>query len=219
MSKENTNIRIIIEAGTGEYIEKKSRFLATVRSVENEAEAVAFINEMKKKYWDARHNCMAYVLGEKKEVMRFSDDGEPSGTAGKPILDVILGSNVINVAIVVTRYFGGILLGTGGLVRAYQKASIEALESSITAEKAFGIKCRIITDYNGLGKLQYIAAQEGVELTEVQYSDVVTIDMVCEANQFDAFKNKATEATAAKAVFNDMENVSFYRSQNGITLI
>ena len=101
---------------------KKSRFIANVRPVESEAEAVAFIDEMKKKYWDARHNCSAFVIGTKAELTRCSDDGEPSGTAGRPMLEVLLGEGVRNVAVVVTRYFGGVLLGTGGLVRAYSGA-------------------------------------------------------------------------------------------------
>lgn len=107
--------RIIIKDGTGEIVEKKSRFIANVKAVKSEEEAIAFINEVKKKYWDARHNCMAYVVND---IQRFSDDGEPSGTAGKPILDVITGRELTNAVIVVTRYFGGVLLGTGGLVRA-----------------------------------------------------------------------------------------------------
>ena len=105
----------------GEIVEKKSRFIATVKPVDSEEEASAFIAEMKKKYWDARHNCYAYVIGERKEFMRCSDDGEPQGTAGKPMLDVLLGEELYNIAVVVTRYFGGTLLGTGGLVRHIQK--------------------------------------------------------------------------------------------------
>ena len=113
--------RTIYEGGQGEITEKKSRFIATVRLVKTEEEAVKFIEEMKKKYWDATHNCSAYVIGERREIMRCSDDGEPQGTAGKPMLDVLLGEELYNTAVVVTRYFGGTLLGTGGLVRAYSK--------------------------------------------------------------------------------------------------
>lgn len=219
MEKKKELIKIIIEPGMGEYIEKKSRFIANIKSVNNEDEAIAFINEMKKKYWDARHNCMAYVLGEKKNIVRFSDDGEPLGTAGKPILDVILGSNVINVVIVVTRYFGGVLLGTGGLVRSYQKAAMSALENSVMAEKAIGVKCRLTTDYNGLGKIQYIAAQENVELVNLVYTDRVEIDMVCKIGEFDHFKNKIIEATAAKTKFSEKETVSFYKGEQGVILL
>ena len=97
--------RTIYQGGEGELIEKKSRFIATVRLVKSEEEALAFIEEMRKKYWNATHNCFAYVIGERKEIMRCSDDGEPQGTAGKPMLDVLLGEELYNTAVVVTRYF------------------------------------------------------------------------------------------------------------------
>ena len=119
--------KTVLEGGTGEIIEKKSRFIATVRPVRNEEEALAFLEEMRKQYWDARHNCYAYSVGRNREYTRCSDDGEPSGTAGRPMLDVILGEDIYNVAVVVTRYFGGVLLGTGGLIRAYTNAAKEAL--------------------------------------------------------------------------------------------
>ena len=127
--------KTVLEGGTGEIVEKKSRFIATVRPVKNEEEALAFLEEMRKKYWDARHNCYAYSIGKNREFTRCSDDGEPSGTAGRPMLDVILGEDIYNVAVVVTRYFGGVLLGTGGLVRAYSKAVQEGLAGSIVIEK------------------------------------------------------------------------------------
>ena len=98
--------KTVLEGGTGEIVEKKSRFIATVRPVKNEEEALAFLEEMRKKYWDARHNCYAYSIGKNREFTRCSDDGEPSGTAGRPMLDVILGEDIYNVAVVVTRYFG-----------------------------------------------------------------------------------------------------------------
>ena len=129
---------VVHRGGEGEIIEKKSRFIATVRPVETEEEAVAFINEMKKKYWDARHNCSAFVIGEHQELTRCSDDGEPAQTAGRPMLDVLLKEGITNVAVVVTRYFGGVLLGTGGLVRAYQKAVQEGLAASVIIEKREG---------------------------------------------------------------------------------
>ena len=106
--------RTIYQGGEDEIVEKKSRFIATVIPVENEEEALEFIEKTKKKYWDARHNCFAYVIGERGQLQRCSDDGEPNGTAGKPMLDVLLGNELRNVAVVVTRYFGGTLLGTGG---------------------------------------------------------------------------------------------------------
>lgn len=144
--------KTVLEGGTGEIVEKKSRFIATVRPVKNEEEALAFLEEMRKKYWDARHNCYAYSIGKNREFTRCSDDGEPSGTAGRPMLDVILGEDIYNVAVVVTRYFGGVLLGTGGLVRAYSKAVQEGLAGSLVIEKKKGISLKVTTDYTGIAR-------------------------------------------------------------------
>ena len=120
--------KTVFSGGVGQVVEKKSRFIATVRHVETKEEAEEFLAEMKKKYWDATHNCFACVIGEKGEYVRSSDDGEPGGTAGRPMLDVLLKEEIQNAAVVVTRYFGGTLLGTGGLVRAYQQAVKKASE-------------------------------------------------------------------------------------------
>ena len=117
--------KTVYESGTGEIVEKKSRFIASVWPIQTEEDALNIIDQLKKKYWDAKHNCFAYVLGIKDEIQRCSDDGEPAKTAGKPILDILLGEEIHNALIVVTRYFGGTLLGTGGLVRAYQYAAKE----------------------------------------------------------------------------------------------
>ena len=126
--------RTIYRGGEDEIVEKKSRFIATVVPVNTEEEALEFVEKTRKKYWDARHNCYAYILGDNNEVQRFSDDGEPSGTAGKPILEVITGNECSNCLCVVTRYFGGVLLGTGGLIRAYTNAAKDALDNSRTFE-------------------------------------------------------------------------------------
>ena len=154
--------KTVLEGGTGEIIEKKSRFIATVRPVRNEEEALAFLEEMRKQYWDARHNCYAYSVGRNREYTRCSDDGEPSGTAGRPMLDVILGEDIYNVAAVVTRYFGGVLLGTGGLVRAYSGSLQEGLKDSTVIEKIHGISMEIITDYTGIGKIKFLAGEKGI---------------------------------------------------------
>ena len=151
--------KTVYAGGEGEIIEKKSRFIATVRPVESEEEALAFIEEMRKKYWDARHNCYVYSVGMNREATRCSDDGEPSGTAGRPMLDVILGQDIYNVAVVVTRYFGGVLLGTGGLVRAYSLAVQTGLAASTVITKKLGISLKVETDYSGIGKIQYIAGE------------------------------------------------------------
>ena len=110
--------KVVLEGGVGEIVEKKSRFIASVFPVHGEEEVLGIIESMRKKYWDARHNCYAYILGENREVQRYSDDGEPGGTAGRPMLDILLAEDVTDCLVVVTRYFGGTLLGTGGLVRA-----------------------------------------------------------------------------------------------------
>lgn len=127
--KMKERYKIVYQGGEGEIVEKKSRFIAEIRPVESEEEATAFIAEVKKKYWDARHHCSAFTIGENNEVARCSDDGEPAQTAGRPMLDVLLGRELHNVCAVVTRYFGGTLLGTGGLVRAYGGAVQEGLKT------------------------------------------------------------------------------------------
>ena len=136
----------VFSRNESEYVEKRSRFIATLCHCETEEDANNFVKEMKAKYWDARHNVYAYSV-EQGRMCRFSDDGEPHGTAGKPMLDVIVGSGITNIAVVVTRYFGGVLLGTGGLVRAYQKATQEGLSNSVIIEKRLGIALHIQTDY------------------------------------------------------------------------
>jgi len=182
--------KTVYEGGEGEIVEKKSRFIATVRPVQTEEEALAFIEEMKKKYWDARHNCYVYSVGKNREYTRCSDDGEPSGTAGRPMLDVILGEDIYNVAAVVTRYFGGILLGTGGLVRAYSRSLQEGLAASTVIEKTYGISMEVVTDYTGIGKIQYIAGEQKLPILDSEYTDRVVLHLLVPADQI-AFVEKA----------------------------
>lgn len=191
--------RVVYEGGEGEIVEKKSRFIATVRLVETEEEAVAFINEMKKKYWDARHNCSAFVIGSRQEVTRCSDDGEPAQTAGRPMLDVLLREGITNVAVVVTRYFGGVLLGTGGLVRAYQSATQAGLAASKIIEKRQGKKLIIHTDYNGLGKLQYLFGQQKTAILDTEYAADVVLTILVPVEQKDFLYKEITEQTNGTA--------------------
>ena len=165
--------KTVYEGGEGELVEKKSRFIATVRPVKTEEEANQFVEEMRKKYWDARHNCWAFILGERQEFKRCSDDGEPSQTAGKPMMDVLTGAGLTDVAVVVTRYFGGTLLGTGGLVRAYSGAVQEGLKNSTVITKYLGVKLSVTTDYNGVGKLQYLFEQKEISILSAEYTDTV----------------------------------------------
>ena len=197
---ENNVCKIVYEGGQGEIVEKKSRFIATVKPVETEEEAVAFINEMKKKYWDARHNCSAFVIGSRQELTRCSDDWEPAGTAGRPILDVLLREEIHNTAVVVTRYFGGVLLGTGGLVRAYQKATQEGLSNSVIIEKRLGIELHIQTDYTGIGKLQYLFAQKGINVIDTEYATDVVVKAMIPIEEKEAVEKAITEQTNGQAV-------------------
>lgn len=191
--------RVVYEGGEGEIVEKKSRFIATVRPIETEEEAVAFINEMKKKYWDARHNCSAFVIGSRQEITRCSDDGEPAQTAGRPMLDVLLREGITNVAVVVTRYFGGVLLGTGGLVRAYQSATQAGLAASKIIEKRQGKKLIILTDYNGLGKLQYLFGQQKTAILDTEYAADVVLTILVPLEQKDFLYKEITEQTNGTA--------------------
>lgn len=201
--------KTIYQGNVGEIIEKKSRFIATVRLVENEEEALAFIEEMRKKYWNATHNCFAYVIGEHREIVRCSDDGEPSGTAGKPMLDVLLGEELYNTAVVVTRYFGGTLLGTGGLVRAYSKAVQEGLAQSRIIEKQYGTILEIGTDYQGLGKIQYIIGENKIPLLDSQYTDVVTLQVLLPVGDKERFVAELTEGTNGRARIEEKEELYY----------
>lgn len=191
--------RILVQGGEGEIVEKKSRFIATVRCVESEEEALAFIEEMKKKYWDARHNCHAFVVGENGGIQRYSDDGEPGGTAGRPMLDVLLGEGIRNIAVVVTRYFGGVLLGTGGLVRAYTQAVKAGLENSKVAWMRFGKVLDIETDYNGIGKILYLLGQSGIEPQKAEYTEVVRLQVMLPYEIAGKMEKDITEVTNGKA--------------------
>ena len=191
--------RVVYEGGEGEIVEKKSRFIATVRPIETEEEAVAFVNEMKMKYWDARHNCSAFVIGSRQEVTRCSDDGEPAQTAGRPMLDVLLREGITNVAVVVTRYFGGVLLGTGGLVRAYQSATQAGLAASKIIEKRQGKKLIIHTDYNGLGKLQYLFGQQKTAILDTEYAADVVLTILVPVEQKDFLYKEIIEQTNGTA--------------------
>lgn len=191
--------KVVYEGGQGEIIEKKSRFICTVKPVETEEEAVTFINEMKKKYWDAKHNCSAFVLGENNQVTRCSDDGEPAQTAGRPMLDVLVKEEIHNVAVVVTRYFGGVLLGTGGLVRAYQKAVQEGIANSTIIEKKEGYLLDIHTDYNGLGKLQYYFGQNQIAIMNTEYTSDVVITILVPLDMKEKVGKDITEQTSGSA--------------------
>ena len=201
--------KILWEGGQGELVEKKSRFIATTEPVETEEEALAFIERTRKKYWDARHNCSAFSVGTEQVTTRCSDDGEPSGTAGKPILEVISGSGIHNIVVVVTRYFGGTLLGTGGLVRAYTDATRAGIENSDIVEKIPGRRVDIAMDYTDLGKLQYLLAQNEVLTEDTEYTDKVIIHALFPESDKEMLKKKITEATSGRVMTQEGEEVYF----------
>ena len=176
-------IKILYEGGAGELEEKKSRFIANTLPISSQEEALEFIEKIKKQYWDARHNCYAYVLGNHHEIQRFSDDGEPGGTAGKPMLDVLLGENIHNMVVVVTRYFGGTLLGTGGLVRAYSGAAKEGLSNSVIIEKRQGRQMLLQTNYSDLGKIQYLLLGNSIPILSEDYGADVCFEVLVPIEQ------------------------------------
>ncbi len=211
-------MKTVYQGGQGEITEKKSRFIATVKEVVSEEEAAAFIAEMKKKYWDARHNCSAFVIGRNQELTRCSDDGEPSQTAGRPMLDVLLREGIYNVAVVVTRYFGGTLLGTGGLVRAYQKSVQEGLANCVLIEKKQGKLLLIQTDYNGLGKIQYILAQRKIAVIKTDYTEHVEIHSMVSVEEEADLTKEITEGTNGCARFVRGDEVEFAVVDNEIKI-
>ena len=189
----------ISETGKGEYEEKKSRFLGEAVHVETEEEAAAYVAGIRRQYYDARHHCYAWVMGEGSERKKSADDGEPSGTAGQPILKVIEGSGCTNVLVIVTRYFGGTLLGTGGLVRAYTQAARASLENARTVRMCL---CRILAvtvEYGALDKLLYELRRDGIEMGETEYGAKVTLHLTVEEARADALQAKISALTSGSA--------------------
>ena len=161
---------------SAEIVEKKSKFIANVFYVETVEEAEEKVKEIKKKYFDARHNCFAYSVFTKDGIVnRFSDDGEPSGTAGGPMLNILNGKELTNLVVIVTRYFGGILLGTGGLIRAYTGATQEALGKLEDVYKDLGLEAKLVTTYPELEKLKYYLKQNQIEITNTEYNETVEV--------------------------------------------
>lgn len=191
--------RVVSVGGVGEMEEKKSRFIATLRPAASEQEALAFLEEMKKKYWDARHNCSAYIIGRKAELVRCSDDGEPSGTAGRPMLEVLMGEKLRDTAVVVTRYFGGTLLGTGGLVRAYTQAVQAGLSNSTIVTMRYTTVLKIGTDYQGIGKIQYLLGKNGILVQDTVYTEQVWIEALVPYERVAQISKEMIQATSGKA--------------------
>lgn len=197
-AEEFMDYKTVYKGGCGEIVEKKSRFLAEVFPVESEAEAAEALEQVKKKYWDARHHCWAYTIGEAQVQERFSDDGEPGGTAGKPILEVLRGNALHNTLIIVTRYFGGTLLGTGGLVRAYTQSAQAGIAASVVITRINGCKLKLITDYSALGKLQYLLAARKIPVLETVYVENVILVILVSAAEEAVLVTDLNEATGGQ---------------------
>lgn len=187
-----------------EFVEKRSRFIGYCKPVTTEQEAVDFINTIKKEHWDATHNVYAYSLRE-GQIKRYSDDGEPSGTAGMPMLDVILKNNVVDVVVVVTRYFGGVLLGTGGLVRAYSKGCKVALEAANIVTMELCSQCKITCSYNQYGKVNTLVMQQGGYVDNCDFADNVIIDFHIPVDFVASLDKALADATAGEV---SVENLS-----------
>ncbi len=190
--------RTVIEEGTGEIEVKKSRFLSVLCHVSSTDEAEEVLKNNKKKYYDASHSCSAYILNSDAGVRHSSDDGEPSGTAGKPILDVLSGAGLSDSMIIVTRYFGGTLLGTGGLVRAYSAAAAKAIENAVVVDVKSAILTKFSLDYTLFPKLDHIAKENDIDIASVEYLDVVNVSLLIGNRDEDRFYKELTEATAGR---------------------
>ncbi len=180
-----------------EIVEKKSKFIANLFYIENIEEAEKIIKETRKKYFDARHNCIAYrVIEDGQIIERFSDDGEPSGTAGAPMLNILQKNGYVNVLVVVTRYFGGILLGTGGLVRAYSDSLTLAIEKSIKIEKRLGNQLEVIVDYSELDNFKYYCRNNKINIIESTFEEKI----ICKIEMENDKKEKLIEDFNTKKV-------------------
>lgn len=187
--------RTIKGCGCGELTEKRSRFIANVKPVTTEEDAITYINEIKQKYWNAKHNVYAYII-KKNNIMRYSDDGEPSGTAGVPVLEILKKEDLTDIVVVVTRYFGGILLGTGGLVHAYSKSAKLGIEDAEIKEMVLCCKIIIKCDYNFIGKVQYEVSEfEGAVSGNTEYSENVSLTVYVPVDLVDGFISKLIDKT------------------------
>ncbi|MBR5155186.1 MAG: YigZ family protein [Clostridia bacterium] len=189
--------RTVLCEGSDELVEKRSRFIATVKPVRTEAEAIEFLENLKKKYWDARHNVYAYIL-EDNNIQRYSDDGEPAGTAGVPVLDMIKKEGLSNLIVVVTRYFGGILLGTGGLVHAYSKSAKMGVEAARPVTMTLCREVLIECDYSLLGKVQNEVLGQGFKVSDTTYADNVCVSVLVPVSKTEKFVKDLTDKTNGK---------------------
>ncbi|WP_264454044.1 YigZ family protein [Paenibacillus polymyxa] len=205
--------RTVRGAGNKEIVIRKSRFIGHIQPVQTEEEATAFIERIKKEHWNATHNCSAYMIGERDEIQKQSDDGEPSGTAGKPILEVIRNQKLKNVAIVVTRYFGGILLGAGGLIRAYSDGAVAAIEAGDAITRVLHREVFVELDYTWLGKVENELRNRSIRTGATMFTDKVTLTCLPLAGDAESFSNWITDLTQGQSLVSEGEQLYFIEGE------
>jgi len=211
-----TRYKTIHSFGSDEIIINKSKFIGYAKPVSSEDEAIDFIQEIKSKHKDATHNVYAYVLGENNNIQRYSDDGEPSGTAGVPVLEVIKKEDLRDVAVVVTRYFGGIKLGAGGLVRAYTKGAKIGLEAGLIVEKVLFKIIKVRIDYTLYGKVENELLKQEYIIRDVIYDDAVNITILCETENIDNLINLLTELTSSRMIYEEIGEAYYSVKENSL---
>ena len=201
---------VIKKSGESEIVVTKSRFIGNLVSVSSAAEAEEFITSVRKKYNDARHNCWAYILMDGDMIInKCSDDGEPSGTAGRPILSIMEGAGLVNAVCTVTRYFGGVLLGTGGLVRAYSDAASEALEAAVVSPIRRGMYVSFVCDYQDEGGIRRLLESEEFAITDSGYTDKVAITVLGPKEKADPLMKRITDMTGGRVIPESGESVYY----------
>ena len=207
-------MKIILETKETEIVEKKSRFIANIAAVSSEEEAIEFIEKIKKKYYDARHNCYAYIIGDKGDKKKCSDDGEPQRSAGMPMMEVLENQGYFDIVVVVTRYFGGTLLGVGGLIRAYQGAVIEGLNASVSGEIHEGFRAKYKFGYDFYGKIKYIAESENIVIEDTLFDENVTMSLIFEDGESERLQKKLVEETNANIERLLLEKIKYITVDN-----
>lgn len=207
-------MKIILETKETEIVEKKSRFIANIAAVSSEEEAIEFIEKIKKKYYDARHNCYAYIIGDKGDKKKCSDDGEPQRSAGMPMMEVLENQGYFDIVAVVTRYFGGTLLGVGGLIRAYQGAVIEGLNASVSGEIHEGFRAKYRFGYDFYGKIKYIAESENIVVEDTLFDENVTMSLIFEDGESERLQKKLVEETNANIERLLLEKIKYITVDN-----
>ena len=222
-------MKVLVSNASAELVEKKSRFIANMFYVSIVEEAEQVLESIRKKYYDAKHNCYAYVLGINGEVVKSSDDGEPSGTAGHPMLDIMKGNDIVNCISVVTRYFGGILLGTGGLVRAYSDSLKMAIDNAVFSKILEAFKTEFNIDYDDYGKVENIIQNinqsididmdKKIVVVDKTFGEKVSLNLLIDTNLFDKFKVDMMNITKGKVLLEKNDKRNYYIDKKEIKYI